>query len=109
MKAIKTEGPGDKKKKRKARRAARKNNGSSSTPVFATSNDGVKGSCEDGNLRSCKTKSSVTPKFNPKKKRLKGRTVGSAAQREREEKKAARKKSREAKNKNTPYSSPRFL
>ena len=108
MKAIKTGDP-EKKKKRREKRAAKKGS-LQSTPVFASSNDGLKGSCEADNLRACKTEVKKTPKFNPNKRRIsKSRLVGSAKKREKADKRAARKAIRSAKNKNTPYSSPRFL
>lgn len=115
MKAIKTTGDSDKKKNRKEKRSAKKaarkaSRNSSSTSIYQTSNDGLKGSCEAGNLKACKTKVKKTPGFNPNKKRLaKSKIVGSAKQREREARKEEKKKIKAAKGKTTPYSSPRFL
>ena len=67
---------------------------------------GVKGSCEAGNLRACKTEVKKTPKFNPNKKRIsKGRLVGAKAinkrkrQEERQKKKEQRQKKKEQRNK----------
>ena len=92
-------GPGDGKGKKKKKKGK-----NSSQPVFMQSND-VKGSCEAGNLRAKKTKVCKTDPFNPKAKKLKGRTVGSAKQRAREEKRAARKNSKTS----DVYGNPRFL
>lgn len=108
MNALKTGDP-EKKEKRRKKRAA-KNGSLQSTPVFASNNDGLKGSCEDGNLRACKTNTKKTSGFNAKKKKIsKSRLVGSAKKREKEAKRAARKAIRSAKNKNTPYGNPRLL
>lgn len=98
MKAIKTGDP-EKKKNRREKRAAK--NGSlqsSSSFVFATDNSGLKGSCEDGNLRACKTKVKKTPKFNPNKSRLSKKKLV----------KAKKEKQPEQSNQER-YSNPRFL
>lgn len=97
MRAIKTGDP--EKKKKKQQKRAEKNNNSLvvSNPVLSNSPD-IKGSCESGNLRACKTKVKVMPKFNPKKRKIsKKRLVKS-------------KKETPVKQTNQDgYSNPRFL
>lgn len=113
----------DRKKKRQQRKAARKakkgSNGSdSSMPVFAQTS-GTTGSCESGNLKAKKSTICKTKAFNANKKKLKGRTVGSAKKRKRAELKAATGKTAAGraianiaskfKRHNTDYGNPRFL
>lgn len=103
MKAIYADGDPEKGKKKKRQRGRKKGSSADNTN---TSDNGVKGSCEAGDLRACKTEVKKTPKFNPNKKRIsKGRLVGAKAikkakrQEERQNKKEQRQKKREQRNK----------
>ena len=61
----------DRKKKRAARKASRSTDMDSSIGFnMQRESDGMKGSCEDGNLRACKSKPSKSRRFNPNKKRI---------------------------------------
>lgn len=71
MRAIKNGDP-EKKKKRQQKRADKKNGSfsASNSVIMNSSTPETKGSCEDGNLRACKTKVKVAPKFNPNKRKI---------------------------------------
>jgi hypothetical protein len=101
MRAIKTGDP-DKKKKRQQKRAAKKNGSLtvSNSVLMNSSTPETKGSCEDGNLRACKTKVKVAPKFNPKKRKIsKKRLVKSKKEKPEKQKQTNQER----------YSNPRFL
>lgn len=116
-------GNGSKRKERKDRRLKKKSSNSISSvgnsSVFSGSNDGVKGSCEDGNLTACKTKVFKANSFNPNKSSGRLNTVGSAKKRKRQELKASTGKTAAGrtiakvanvfKKNNTDYGNPRFL
>lgn len=90
MKAVYSDGDPEKKRKKKK---------DSSVGVIDTSNDGIKGSCEAGNLRACKSKAAKVKPFSHKKKRLKGRLVKSKEE----------KNEQPIENSSGRHANPRFL
>lgn len=90
----------DKKKKKKVRSRGEKSSDASADFNSQLRRKGTRGSCEEGNLRACKSDVSKTKKFNPSKSVIsKRRLVKSKPQ---EEKKPTP-------NSTGKFSNPRFL
>ena len=77
------------------------------------SNDGVKGSCEEGNLKACKSEAAKTKAFSSKRKRFNLNTVGDPQKRKKMQAKIDKlKKKQQIKDKKSNpgrYANPRFL
>lgn len=97
-------GGGDDPKKKKSRSKPAQDTGVDFNQQLSGNVSAVKGSCEDGNLRACKSKAAKAPKFKATRKRHNLRLVKSKPVEEprmtREQKKAA---------KNRRLSNPRVL
>ena len=75
--------------------------------------DGIKGSCEAGDLKACKSEVAKTPSFDPNKSRFNLNTVGDPQKRKKMQEKIdkLKKKQKLKDEKNNPgrHSNPRFL
>lgn len=103
----------ERQKKREAKKAS-KSGGMEPVMDFnmQRESDGMKGSCEDGNLRACKSEVSKTKKFNPKKRRISKARLrpGKRAMKKRErEEKRQEKEMMKKRNNRGAAANPRFL
>ena len=97
-------GGGDDPKKKKNKSKPAKNTGVDFNQQLSKNVSSVKGSCEDGNLRACKSKVAKTPKFKAKGKQHNLRLVKSKPV---EEPKMTSEQKKAAKNRRP--ANPRFL